>query len=53
MPAAAELEPVLVVVSEEVGTLRRVLGRLARIQGHPALSCDVDLGPAVVPLDLA
>ena len=44
MPATAELQPVLVVVPEEVISLRRVLRRLAAIDGNPAPPVRGDLG---------
>lgn len=53
MPAAAELQPVLIVMAEEVCVLGRILRRLAGVHGHPAPVLDIELGPAMVTGDLA
>src|SRR5271165_606404 len=47
----AELQPILVVVPEEVISFRRVLRRLAAVYRHPAPPFHVKLGPAVVTWD--
>ena len=49
--ATAELQAILVVVSEKVVSFRRVFRRLAAVHWHPAPPFHVKLGPAVVAGD--